>query len=468
MPVIDNWKAWIRPVVFAGYILLVCVAFPLCVWELLKEENSVHKKAWFTAGVFVFLTIPISLWTILQHIVHYTRPDLQKHIIRSLWISVIVNDEWLALRFPNAAIYLSTCRECYEAYVIYNFMIYLLNFLNSEYGDDFILMLEAKPQQKHLIPFCCFPTWKNGRQLVHCCKQGVLSYTVVRPITTIIALICELAGKYKEGDFSPSSAWLYIVSINNVSQIWAMYCLILFYKATKEELQPIKPVAKFLCVKLVVFFSFWQAVFIAFLVAIGVITSNESLDLEADTIATALQDLIICMEMFVAAIAHHYSFPYQPFVDPMGPSTPWYKSFMAMWDVSDVKDDVVEHVRSVGTTMKSTVKSTMIGRRRAKDNERTHLLVGNEDDISINGTTSINADRYENVTLVTSSTSLGAASQGGSSASSTSPPVYVSAEVHFEECEDGVLVDIIETSSDDHGRSLGNDRDTEGPTKDEV
>ncbi|XP_070552202.1 transmembrane protein 184C-like isoform X2 [Ptychodera flava] len=347
MPTCGNYKTWIRPAVLSGYFILLCVGFPLCVWELHKTDTSTHTKAWFIAGVFVFLTIPISLWTILQHIVYYTRPGLQKHIIRILWMVPIYSvDSWMALRFPGAAIYFDTCRECYEAYVIYNFMIYLLNFLNSEY--DVNPTLEAKPQQRHLIPFCCLTPWKNGGQLIHKCKQGVLAYTVIRPLTTIIALICELAGKYTEGDFSLSSAWFYIMLINNITQIWALYCLVLFYKATREELKPIKPVAKFLCVKLVIFFSFWQAVFIAFLVAIGVIKGNESLDLDAETIATALQDFIICIEMFIAAIAHHFSFAYQPFIDENNDTAPWYTSFMAMWDVSDVKDDVVEHVKSVG------------------------------------------------------------------------------------------------------------------------
>lgn len=46
------------------------------------RQASLHKKAWFIAGIFVFMTIPISLWGILQHLVHYTQPELQKHIIR--------------------------------------------------------------------------------------------------------------------------------------------------------------------------------------------------------------------------------------------------------------------------------------------------------------------------------------------------------------------------------------------------
>lgn len=44
--------------------------------------------------------------------------------------------------------------------------------------------------------------------------------------------------------------------INNISQFVAMYSLVLFYWATKEELAPMKPVGKFMCIKAVIFFSF--------------------------------------------------------------------------------------------------------------------------------------------------------------------------------------------------------------------
>ena len=40
---------------------------------------------------------------------------------------------FLFYRFSEYSVYFDSLRECYEAYVIYNFMRYLLNYLYSEY-----------------------------------------------------------------------------------------------------------------------------------------------------------------------------------------------------------------------------------------------------------------------------------------------------------------------------------------------
>ena len=69
--------------------------------------------------------------------------------------------QWLALRFPKAAIYLDSLRECYEAYVIYNFMTFLLAFLYSE--CDFDVVLSGKPQVRHFFPFCMLSPWGMGK-----------------------------------------------------------------------------------------------------------------------------------------------------------------------------------------------------------------------------------------------------------------------------------------------------------------
>lgn len=80
---------------------------------------------------------------------------------------------------------MDSIRECYEAYVIYNFMKYLLNYLNLEM--DLERTLEYKPPVRHFFPLCCMAPWPTGRDFVHNCKHGILQYTVVRPITTFVA-----------------------------------------------------------------------------------------------------------------------------------------------------------------------------------------------------------------------------------------------------------------------------------------
>jgi len=171
-----------------------------------------------------------------------------------MMIPVYSLDALFGLIYPKYSLYVSTLREIYEAYVIYNFMKYLLNYLNLEM--DFVIAIQFKPQVYHFFPFCCFTPWRMGRPLVHNCKHGILQYAFIRPLTAIIAIICELNGVYGESQFKFSQAYLYITAVNNVSQTIAMYCLVLFYRATYDELKRMKPLSKFLCIKAVVFFSF--------------------------------------------------------------------------------------------------------------------------------------------------------------------------------------------------------------------
>ncbi|XP_070198504.1 transmembrane protein 184C-like isoform X2 [Littorina saxatilis] len=299
-------------------------------------------------------------------------------------VPIYAMNAWLALRFPPAAIYLDTLRECYEAYVIYNFMRYLLNFLQREH-PRLDLMLEEKPRVKHFIPFCCLPPWPPGKVFLNRCKHGVLQYTVIRPAMTVVALISELAGKYGEGDFNFTTTWSYIVVINNASQLVAMYCLVLFYKATKEELAPIQPLPKFLCVKAVVFLSFWQSTVIAALAKLNVIPSNGTWVFydNVQQVATGLQDFLICLEMFVAAIAHYYSFSHVPYADAAAERGNCCTTFWSMWDVTDVRDDVIDHARYIGRGVQKKLGRGKNSNSTAGSSERTPLLISQDSSVAV-------------------------------------------------------------------------------------
>ena len=54
--------------------------------------------------------------------------------------------------------------------------------------------------------------------------------------------VLQLCRVYEEGQFLFNRGYLYVCIISNASQLWALYCLIKFYVATKEELAMYAPI----------------------------------------------------------------------------------------------------------------------------------------------------------------------------------------------------------------------------------
>lgn len=79
------------------------------------------------------------------------------------------------------------------------------------------------------------------------------------------------------------------------------------------------------------------------LVYYGVIHDMFDSDIKGDykVLSSRLQDFLICIEMFIAALAHQYSFPFEPFQlnmpQPETHPSNWYRSFLTMLDISDIR-----------------------------------------------------------------------------------------------------------------------------------
>lgn len=85
-------------------------------------------------------------------------------------------------------------------------------------------------------------------------KYWTWQFVVVRPICAILMITLQLLGLY------PSwVSWTFTI-ILNFSVSMALYALVIFYHLFAKELAPHKPLAKFLCIKGIVFFSFWQVI----------------------------------------------------------------------------------------------------------------------------------------------------------------------------------------------------------------
>lgn len=80
----------------------------------------------------------------------------------------------------------------------------------------------------------------------------------------------------------------------------------LFYIVTEENLKPHHPLPQFLCIKSIIFFSFWQGIVIVALVKFDLIVDVG--DFTAGNIALFVQNFLICIEMFILAIIHRYDF----------------------------------------------------------------------------------------------------------------------------------------------------------------
>lgn len=351
--VLADWKQYkqrmfLRRLGAALFSVLVAVAVPLSIVFMVMKKS--YTAAVVTSGAFALFATVIGVAEISQHYKTYTRPHLQRHIIRViLMVPLYAVESWLSLVFMGSAAvpYIHTLRECYEAFVLYNFMVFILEWLEQEASYHFTTYVEKlarQPQCPHIWPMGhCLKPWPMGQPFIGSVKVGVINYVTIRPATAILTLILIPLNLYDEGDLSWHSGFLWITIINNFSQCWALYCLVMLYHVVYEDAKPIRPLAKFLCVKAVVFFSFWQAIVIAVLVKVGAAQSVLS---DEAGVAEAAQDYLICFEMFIAAIAHTYAFSASEWWEgserEMPPRTVW-DNFRDLFDVKDVRQEVYKN-----------------------------------------------------------------------------------------------------------------------------
>ncbi|GAV09293.1 hypothetical protein RvY_18860-3 [Ramazzottius varieornatus] len=85
----SHWRTWFRYTFYFVYVLCVLGAIPAIVVVYKQEENNLRTRLWLIGGLFLFLSIPISLQLILLHLINYTQPQLQRHIVRILWMPPI-------------------------------------------------------------------------------------------------------------------------------------------------------------------------------------------------------------------------------------------------------------------------------------------------------------------------------------------------------------------------------------------
>ncbi|XP_053981845.1 transmembrane protein 184B isoform X1 [Hylaeus anthracinus] len=267
------------------------------------------------AGVFVWAALFLTCQQIYQHLRWYTNPTEQRWIVRILFIvPIYATYSWVSLLFFNSEsyyVYFFTVRDCYEAFVIYNFLSLCYEYLGGE--GNIMSEIRGKPIRSNcLYGTCCLVGKTYTIGFLRFCKQATLQFCLVKPVMAFVIIFLQAFGHYRDGDWSPDGGYIYITIIYNISVSLALYGLFLFYFATRDLLTPFEPVLKFCTVKSVIFLSFWQGVLLAILEKANVISPiSLGQSTSAGTVSAGYQNFLICIEMLFAAIALRYAFPYQ-------------------------------------------------------------------------------------------------------------------------------------------------------------
>lgn len=89
-------------------------------------------------------------------------------------------------------------------------------------------------------------------------RSSRVPHSLPVPLRLCALRAAQANGVYGEGEFALNKGWVYYVVIMNVSVGYAFYCLGCFYIMLHGPLEAHNPVPKFLCIKAVLFLSFWQ------------------------------------------------------------------------------------------------------------------------------------------------------------------------------------------------------------------
>ena len=262
------------------------------------EKQSALLRAWI-AGFFALLAVVLTLRHVYAHATKLNRPEAQRKVLAILWmVPIYALCSWFAIVWPGAAGEFLLVSSIYEAYTVHMFFALLVAILGGGGGEERALEeLPAAPR----APFAVFGAARVSRQrFLRDCKLGTLQFVVVKPLLSVLdyAFSYTALGGGELVDWRKPELWITILL--NVSVSVALTALLKFFHAThaSPRLEAHRPWPKFLSIKGVVFMTWFQGVLIT-------LALRFKLGPLADAgLAKAFQNFLVCVEMFVAALAH--------------------------------------------------------------------------------------------------------------------------------------------------------------------
>lgn len=265
----------------------------------------------------VMLSMHFTVQLVSQHLFYWKNPKEQKAIIIIVLMAPIYAvDSFVGLLdFQGSKAFfmlLESIKECYEALVIAKFLALLYSYLNISISKNIVPDGIKGREIHHSFPMTLFQprTVRLDHHTLKLLKYWTWQFVVIRPVCSILMITLQILGMYPNW-----LSWTFTI-ILNISVSLALYSLVLFYHVFAKELKPHKPLTKFMCVKGIVFFCFWQGIVLEILVALGIIRSHHFW-LDVEHIQEAIQNVLVCVEMVVFSVLQQYAFHVAPYSGDM-------------------------------------------------------------------------------------------------------------------------------------------------------
>lgn len=231
------------------------------------------------------------------------------------WASLMVETSRVRWASP-----LSYVRELYESVAMLSFMQFILTCLGGPLELAHELERGGAAEVSHPGPLkhVLRAYSRGGPEFVARVSVGILQYAVISLCLFVInCLVWRPPWDPREPWFHKSQTYVETATkvAKSASCGWAMYNLGLFYHQVHSRLASIRPVLKFMSIKGVIFFTFWQGIVIFAIDKTGAIPKNPE-DASGgvwseEEISAGIQHFLLCIEMLFFAEVHRRAYPVQ-------------------------------------------------------------------------------------------------------------------------------------------------------------
>jgi hypothetical protein len=369
------------------FLSICCVGLVSLVFGYLAGSGKVDKEVagrWVASTCAIWAVL-LTLYLIYLHVIYYANPLEQRCIVRILvMVIVYAVDSFAALLWHTEAIWIDVLRDTYEAYVIFTFFTLMMQYLKGPENIVQEYWKNGTETMPHPAPLCCLSDVHLNRSTLLFWEFCALQYTIINPLLSVITLILYFSSDnlYIEGTFDVNNSYPWIAGIRFISVTFAFTALVYFFLATNKHMADKKPLGKFISIKIIVFFSFWQSVALSGLSHFNVIKPTQFWS--SDSIATGASNFLLCIEMWLIAVAHKWVFSHEPYAEVPDEEISWVPQWAVIQDIffcSDAMEQLRSVVGGVTTQVGESLHETgaaVVGLFKKNDNRRHSVAEGSE------------------------------------------------------------------------------------------